>query len=92
MTPDQANELHVALVNRYGSATEPADGSDQAAIEAWEADVADFSADVRKLIVDGLSVAIAQDFFKASLRYELSKFPKGEAPDVKHDAGSADDP
>lgn len=102
MTAVEAKDLGDSLTARFADATKPADLPEGASAEdkvvhdatiaAWEAKVDVFRTDVFKLIIDELSVTVANDFFAAALRYELSKFPKGDAPDVKTDDGSADDP
>lgn len=98
----EAEGLVADLTDRYSKATAPEDPGDEAdeaarasydaQVAVWEVDVQFFEEDLRRLVTDELSVAVAEDFFRNALRYELSKFPKGDAPDVEHDAGPADDP
>lgn len=102
MTPKEAVDLVERLTGQFADATKPPDLADDATDEAkavhevelatWEIVVDKFREDLSSLIVDQLSYDIAIDFFKSALRYELSKFDKGDAPATKLDAGSADDP
>lgn len=95
LTPAEAVDLVADLTDRYADATKPADPDEGASdaevavheteLAVWEVKVDTFREDLSRLTTDQLSVDVVTDFFKAALRYELSKFPKGKSPDVEHD-------